>query len=344
MCFTFKATCFCQANNIKPGDGFLVEPLLAESEATLVDTCNSCDQVGVLIETIRALVHQLPVDSNPSDLNTKAVCIKYFEKSLVARLQDYVGHVVRKKHEAGVMRQLLDKMPVDTCLIIFDYKMKILPTIYRESMVAFFSFLYLVLCYYVIVVHLVKTMILQLLRHGSSDNNSSSTSTTTAMDESTGNNTSIDDTTTGHSSSEDDDDGGISGELDQSSEDGNDNGSSDDEDDEREDDDDNNQENDHAAPATTSPSTPPSLAARASNKPKRFTSDLVTEFYDNLVVADKETGFVSLSVIEGVLKVIKTSYPHLRRVNLMTDGAAVFKGNVLFSGLANMGAGSPFCL
>ena len=73
--------------------------------------------------------------------DTKKASDEFMErvKGLRDRTNFYIAHQVRATHEDRVKTTLLETLKDGECIIIMDWKMKLLPTKYREGMQEYFG-------------------------------------------------------------------------------------------------------------------------------------------------------------------------------------------------------------
>lgn len=113
----------------------------AEAEETAVveptRVCLQCQVIGhFLLDLNRALAGAVlhPLEDTNEELSA------YLADTLVANLDIYIGHLIRKVHETDMEQKIFSTLdPVTQCVITMDYKMKVLSIVWRESMSHFFG-------------------------------------------------------------------------------------------------------------------------------------------------------------------------------------------------------------
>eukprot|EP01031_Cornospumella_fuschlensis_P030653 gene30653-37038_t len=103
-------------------------------------SCSKCDSIHLLIHNFRKLVSSLsPEDLETKDPETKFTLQAFITEKLERSLYLYVAHILRSAVEKGRMDKILANLQEDECLMIVDWKMRLLMMLYRESMVQYFG-------------------------------------------------------------------------------------------------------------------------------------------------------------------------------------------------------------
>lgn len=102
--------------------------------------CPKCDQLPLLIHNFRLLVNSL----TEAELVSKApecrrTLNEYITEKLENSLYEYAAHIYRSTVDKNRIDKILASLRGDEVLVIVDWKMKVQPTVYRESMVEYFG-------------------------------------------------------------------------------------------------------------------------------------------------------------------------------------------------------------
>lgn len=116
------------------GDGEDVSGGTGTSEASV---CEECEQINRFLLDLEAAVDTAIL--NPHE-ESKDELHCYLRDTLVRNLDIYVGHLLRKSHEVALDQRVIDSLDKDTdCVVVIDYKMKVLSLVWRESMAHFYG-------------------------------------------------------------------------------------------------------------------------------------------------------------------------------------------------------------
>jgi len=86
----------------------------------------------------RVLAHAVRARRSEPRLETVATLRSLAQRS-EDKLESYYAHMVRAAHEARTMSRLLDELEDDGCIVVADWKMKFLMSLFREAMSEFFG-------------------------------------------------------------------------------------------------------------------------------------------------------------------------------------------------------------
>jgi hypothetical protein len=100
--------------------------------------CCDCNRIHVWMQNMIAATSSITM-LDEEDADTIETLQYYLQNTLFVELETYIGHIVRKAHESGVDRILLDALGDDEVYIRCDWKMKQLAMFFRESMVQFYG-------------------------------------------------------------------------------------------------------------------------------------------------------------------------------------------------------------
>eukprot|EP00733_Pompholyxophrys_punicea_P000764 Pompholyxophrys_punicea_v1_NODE_271_length_2436_cov_24.816464.p1 type:complete len:709 gc:universal NODE_271_length_2436_cov_24.816464:251-2377(+) len=104
--------------------------------------CDECVMVFELFSNLKLLAEFFPPDTRTQDEdNYESTWSELREEILhcISDLQQYQAHLVRSFHQRKTLEDLSKSLEHNECVLIMDWKMKILPTMYRESMKEFFG-------------------------------------------------------------------------------------------------------------------------------------------------------------------------------------------------------------
>ena len=101
--------------------------------------CSECDSILLLPDKIELAVQNVP-DSRLEIIHESRQSLStYVREKLVKNLNTYYKHIIRAEHEKSTLDKVLENMELCDCVIVTDWKMKLLMMLYRESMVEFFA-------------------------------------------------------------------------------------------------------------------------------------------------------------------------------------------------------------
>jgi hypothetical protein len=100
--------------------------------------CCDCNRMHVWMQNMIAATSSITM-LDEEDADTIETLQYYLQNTLFVELETYIGHIVRKAHESGVDRILMDALGDDEVYIRCDWKMKQLAMFFRESMVQFYG-------------------------------------------------------------------------------------------------------------------------------------------------------------------------------------------------------------
>ena len=99
--------------------------------------CSECDEIQELVTSLKVALRTY-AESGLYDAD-RVEDMQFLVDKCIHKLDIYLGHIVRGKHESSCFDERLTHLPYGTVFIGADYKMKVLPKYYRESQVMFFG-------------------------------------------------------------------------------------------------------------------------------------------------------------------------------------------------------------
>ena len=101
--------------------------------------CCDCDRIVLLIEKLEIAVQGVHENRLLIINESKQSLLTYVREKLTKNLNTYYKHIIRAEHEKSTIDKVLEDIGLCDCIIITDWKMKLLMMLYRESMVEFFA-------------------------------------------------------------------------------------------------------------------------------------------------------------------------------------------------------------
>jgi hypothetical protein len=101
--------------------------------------CHQCNSAYIWIEDFKRIIHDMdPLPEGHPD--TKENLMQYLMEDILADLETYIAHVVRKTHENVVDEKIIAGLKDTDVYIRCDWKMKQLSIAFRENMVYIYVF------------------------------------------------------------------------------------------------------------------------------------------------------------------------------------------------------------
>ena len=111
---------------------FGAAPNPISDEKIYTEVCNECDGVRLLIPSLRLAVNT----TTPATLLAMGETVKtltiYLESKLEKNFNTYYSHVMRTESELHILPQIIENMTATSCVIVSDWKMKLLQMLWQR--------------------------------------------------------------------------------------------------------------------------------------------------------------------------------------------------------------------